>query len=56
MRRAFVTLVVIALLLAVIVVASGELPEGNPFREATGFIRRLARRFADSFGGGYTAT
>ncbi len=54
-RRTMITILVIAGILVGLAVYGGSLPEGNVIREATAWLRYLGDRFADGFGGGYTA-
>ncbi|NND01868.1 MAG: hypothetical protein HKN91_03700 [Acidimicrobiia bacterium] len=55
-RRIFLIAALIAVVVGVVAVFGGTLPEGNPLRDATQSMRNFGRAVADSFGGGYTMT
>ena len=52
-RRIMKVVVLIVVVLVAFAVAGDNLPEGNPVREATAWLRYFGRKFADGFGGGY---
>ena len=56
MRRIFIVVAVIALVVVGVAAFGGTLPEGNPLRDATQALRDFGSAVADSFGGGYTLT
>jgi hypothetical protein len=52
-RRFFFIVFVVAAVLAVLAVAGGSLPAGNPLHDATEGLRSLGSNLGDGFGGGY---
>lgn len=55
-RRILLLAALIALVVGVVTVFGGNLPEGNPLRDATQSLRDFGKAVANSFGGGYTLT
>lgn len=56
MRRFFALIVVFVGILVVLAVIGGNLPQGNPLHDSTGWLRDFGEKFADGFGGGYLPT
>ncbi len=55
MRRFLFQVLVVAITVVVVAVAGGSFPDGHPVNDATSWLRDFGEKFADGFGGGYTA-